>query len=271
MKVHRYLFALVDGGGNVPPELSAVRRLVERGHLVTVLGEDSVAGEIRATGARLRPWVQAPNRRDRRPENDPARDWECRYPWQLVERLVATLFVGPALGYAHDVRDAILDTRPQLVICSMFCVGGMMAAEAAGLPFDVLLPNIYPLPAKGLPPFGIGLHPARGAIGRLRDRALNAYIERLWDSKGLAGLNALRVQHALTPLAHFLDQARRARRQLVLTSADFDFATVLPPGVRYVGPVLDDPIWATEMPWEPPTGSDPLGTRGDVIDIPGPG
>jgi MGT family glycosyltransferase len=257
MKGRSYLFALVDGGGNVPPELSAVRRLVERGHVVTVLAEDSVAGDVRATGARLRPWVQAPNRPDRRPENDPARDWECRYPWQLIERLIATLFVGPAAGYANDVRDAIADTRPHLVICSMFCLGGMVAAEAAGLPFDVLLPNVYPLPAKGLPPFGIGLQPARGAVGRMRDRALNAFIERLWDSKGLSGLNALRVQHGLAPLARFLDQARRARRQLVLTSAAFDFPAALPPSVRYVGPALDDPVWA-HLPWTPPTGSDPL-------------
>ncbi len=32
MAVHTYLFALVDGGGTVPPELGVVRRLVERGH-----------------------------------------------------------------------------------------------------------------------------------------------------------------------------------------------------------------------------------------------
>ena len=258
MKANSYLFAIVDGGGNIPPELSAVRRLVERGHTLTVLAEDSVAGEVRTTGAQLRRWVHAPNRPDRRPGNDPVRDWECRYPWQLMERLVRTLFVGPAPAYAHDVRDAIADTRPQLLICSMFCLGGMVAAEAAGLPFDVLFPNIYLLPAKGLPPFGIGLHPARGAVGRLRDRALNTIIERLWDSKGLAGLNALRAQHALTPLVHVLDQARRARRQLVLTSAAFDFEAVLPSSVRYVGPVLDDPIWAADLPWAPPAGSDPL-------------
>jgi MGT family glycosyltransferase len=258
MNARTYLFALVDGGGNVSPELSAARRLVERGHLVIVLAENSVAGEVRATGAMLRPWVHAPNRPDRRPEHDPARDWECRYPWQLIERLAGTLFVGPAPGYAQDVRDAIAETRPQLVVCSMFCLGGMVAAEAAGLPFDVLLPNIYPLPAKGLPPFGIGLPPARGAGGRLRDRALNAFLERLWDSKGLAGLNALRRQHGVTPLPHFLDQARHARRQLVLTSGAFDFAAVLPAGARYVGPVLDDPLWAAGAPWAPPAGGDPL-------------
>jgi MGT family glycosyltransferase len=258
MKARSYLVALVDGGGNVPPELSAVRCLVDRGHVVIVLAEDSVAFEVRATGAMLRRWLRAPNRPDRRPENDPSRDWECKYPWQVVDRLIKTQLVGPAAGYAHDVRDAIADTRPDLVICSMFCLGGMVAAEAAGIPFDVLMPNVYPLPADGMPPFGLGLQPTRSAVGRLRDRALNALIERLWDRNGLAGLNALRSQHGLLPLTHFLDQARHARRQLVLTSAEFDFPAALPAGARYVGPVLDDPVWAEVAPWTPPSGSDPL-------------
>jgi MGT family glycosyltransferase len=186
------------------------------------------------------------------------RDWECRYPWELIERLTTTLLVGPGPGYADDVRDAIGDTRPQLVICSMFCLGGMVAAEAAGLPFDVLMPNAYPLPAKGVTPFGIGLQRARGAVGLLRDRALNALIERLWDRNGLVSLNALRRQRGIAPLPHFLDQMRHARRQLVLTSNAFDFDAVLPSGARYVGPVLDDPLWAAETPWTPPDGRAPL-------------
>src|SRR6185369_5618396 len=106
MKRH-YLFALVDGGGNVPPELSAARQLLARGHTVTVLAEDSVMEDVRATGAEMIRWLRAPNRKDRRPENDPARDWECTYPWQLVDRIAKTLIVGPAADYAHDVSDAI--------------------------------------------------------------------------------------------------------------------------------------------------------------------
>jgi UDP:flavonoid glycosyltransferase YjiC (YdhE family) len=254
---HRYLVALIDGGGNIPPELHAVRRLVERGHSVTVLAEDSIAEEARATGAVLRLWRHAPNRPDRRPENDPARDWECKYPWQLVERMMATMFVGPAARYARDVTEAIAVAHPDLLICSMFCVGGMVAADAAGIPFDMLLPNVYPLPTEGMPPFGLGLQPARGPLGRLRDRLVLAVGERFWDSKGLAGLNALRGRQGLAPLPHFLDQARGARRHLVLTSAEFDFPATLPANVRYVGPVLDDPLWA-ETPWTPPHGNDPL-------------
>jgi len=257
VSVHNYLFALVDGGGNVPPELSAARRLVGRGHAVTVLAEDSIAPDVRSSGAVLRRWQRAPNRPDRKPGNDPSRDWECTYPWQLVDRLNETLIVGPAERYAQDVSHAIEATSPDLVVCSMFCVGAMIAAEQAGVPFDVLFTTIYPLPAEGIPPFGIGLRPARTFIGRWRDRTLNALAERLWD-RGLRRLNALRSQHGLPPLAHVLDQLRSARRQLVQTSADFDFPGTLPPNARYVGPVLDDPAWAGNASWTPPPGQGPL-------------
>ena len=248
----------MDGGGNVPPELGAVRRLIERGHAVTVLGDDSAASEIRSTGAGIRRWSRAPNRADRRPENDPTRDWECAYPWQLVDRLIETMLVGPAPGYADDASEAIAQFRPSVVICSMFCLGSMVASEAAGIPFVVLFPNVYPLPAAGMPPFGLGLRPARSPIGRWRDRVLNRLIERLWDSKGLVELNALRLRHGLAPVEHVFDQVRNARRQLVMTSPAFDFPTRLPTGALYVGPVLDDPAWSQTSSWTPPAEDDPL-------------
>jgi MGT family glycosyltransferase len=254
----RYLFALVDAGGNVPPELSAARQLVERGHAVTVIADDSVASDVRSTGAEFRRWVRAPNRPDRRPENDPVRDWECKYPWQLVDRLTRRMLVGPAGRYADDVNDAIREDQPTLVICSMFCIGGMVAAEAAGIPFVVLFPNIYPLPARGTSPFGLGLRPPRSRLGRLRDRALNRSIEWQWDSHGLAELNALRTRYGLAPTSHVFDQVRRASRQLVMTSPALDFGTTLPDNARYVGPVLDDPRWSEAVSWTPPAGSDPL-------------
>ena len=255
---HRYLVALVDAGGNVPPELAAARRLAQRGHAVTVLADDSVASEVRGTGAEHRPWRHAPNRRDRRPEHDPARDWECRYPWQLIARLTKTLFVGPAAAYAADVDAAMSDARPDLVVCSMFCLGGMIAAERAGVPFDVQLPNIYPLPARGQPPFGLGLRPAHGMVGRLRDAVLTAVSTRLWDANGLAGLNAIREARGLAPLGHVFDQLQRARRQLVLTARAFDFPTSIAANVKYVGPILDDPSWAEGSSWMPPPGNAPL-------------
>ena len=172
--------------------------------------------------------------------------------------MLETQFAGPLRTYAADVDAAIAEHRPDLVVCAQFAFGAMVAAEAAGIPFDVLLPNVYMLPVEGVTPFGLGLRPANSAIGRGRDRLLRAMTHRMWD-KGLERLNALRTERGLAPVRHFMDQPQQARRQLVLTSADFDFPAVPPATVRYVGPVLDDPHWATTADeWTPPPGDAPL-------------
>jgi UDP:flavonoid glycosyltransferase YjiC (YdhE family) len=250
----RYLFALTDGGGTVAPELGVARRLAARGHRVDVLAEDSMAD---AAGAAFQPWRHGLNRPDLRPEHAPYREWELRNPAKLVRAMIEHLITGPAEGYAVDVTDALKANRPDLVVVSFFAFGAMVAAEANSVPFDVLLPNIYPLPAPGMPPFGMGLKPARGPLGRLRDAAFGAMGQRMWDRAALPGLNAVRAARGLAPLRHWQDQVHRARRELVMTSAAFDFPAVLPPSVRYVGPVLDDPEWAAE-PWSPPPGDAPL-------------
>ena len=218
----------------MPPELGTARRLVERGHHVTVLAEDSMLADVRSTGATFRPWVEAPNRASRHPDDDPYRDWECKSPFALFARLRERQFVGPAPGYAADVTAAIADVRPDLVVCSFFAVGAMAAAEAAGVDFDVLFPNAYLLPAPGVPPVGLGLAPAKSALGRARDRLITSLTMREWD-KGVPGLNDLRTSLGLDPIRSFFDQVHRARRELVLTSPDFDFPGDLPPNVRYVG------------------------------------
>ncbi|EIV92601.1 glycosyltransferase [Frankia sp. QA3] len=240
-----YLFALTDGGGTVAPELGVARRLVARGHRVTVLAEDSMAPAVAATGAAFQRWRHGLNRPDHLPEHAPYPEWELRSPTALVRQMIAHLVVGPAAGYARDVTDAIRADRPDLVLTSFFAFGAMVAAEAAQTPFDVLMPNIYPLPAPGLPPFGPGLRLARGPLGRLRDRVFGVMSQRLWDGAALPGLNDVRSAHGLRPVGHHQDQVHRARRQLVLTSAEFDFPAVLPPSVRYVGPALDGPVWAS--------------------------
>ena len=47
--------------------------------------------------------------------------------------------------------------------------------------------------AEGMPPFGTGLLPPKGPLGRLRDRALNGLVDRLWN-KGLPELNREPIQ-----------------------------------------------------------------------------
>jgi UDP:flavonoid glycosyltransferase YjiC (YdhE family) len=252
-----YLFTLVDGGGTVPPELGAVRRLVERGHHVDVLAEYSMVDELRGTGASFRPWLPPINRSDRSPEHDPLQDWQCKTPLQLFTRMLDRLLARPAPYYAAGVLGAIDGHIPDLVVCSLFAVGAMVGAEAAGIPYDVLMPNIYALPPPGLPTLGLGGEPAVGSLGGGRDRVVTAVAQRQWN-KGLGPINQLRNSLGLRPIHDFWDQVRQARKMLVLTSQSFDFPAKLPGNVRYVGPVLDDPTWAMGQPWGLPAGEQPV-------------
>lgn len=255
----QYLVALWDGGGTVPVEVGVVRRLVARGHRVRVLGDPTLASDVDAAGADFRSWSRAPHRTSQAPEGDLIRDWECRTPIALLDRLCERIITGPAAAYAADVRDALSDGPADAVIASGPVLGALVGAESMGVPGVALCSNAYSRPAPGIPPFGSGLAPARGPLGRARDRAVNTLAARLWN-RNLPPLNAARTSLGLEPLRDIWEQWDRAARVLVLTSPAFDLPARLPGNVRYVGPVLDDPVWS--QPYELPAGDEPLVVAG---------
>jgi len=246
----RYLFTEWDGGGSLPPELAVVRQLIAAGHSVSMLGDPVAEPEARAVGVEdFRPWVNAPHHVTRRADDDYVRDWELRNPLSVLSNFMQTVMVTPAPHFASETLAAIDAVRPDAVVSSFPLFGALIAAEVRGLPSAVLVPNVVSLPARGMPPFGSGFLPARGPLGRIRDRALNAIVERQWN-KGLDSLNQTRASLALPRLPRLLAQYERSDRVLALTGAAFDFPAALPANVRYVGPQFDDPAWVE--PWTPP-------------------
>src|SRR5262245_17062934 len=67
----RFLFAHWEGGGNTPPMLAIVRRLVARGHEVRALSDLCNQTEVESTGASFASWTRAPMRSDKSAEGDP--------------------------------------------------------------------------------------------------------------------------------------------------------------------------------------------------------
>ena len=221
-----------------PPPLS-VRPRRRRRHRAARARRRSTARRARAPRHRARRGLDAGRRRGqrrdvpsvgarrrigatRRPEDDPYRDWECSNPLQLFDRLLDTQFVGPAPRTPPTCRG---DRRaaPDLVVCSLFVVGGMVAAEAAGVPFDVVFPNAYLLPTPGMPPFGLGLKPAKGLPGRAPRSRAHPPDDAPVGQGAAAAQRAAHVARARRRSHTFFDQVHHARRHLVLTSADFDF------------------------------------------------
>jgi MGT family glycosyltransferase len=166
------------------------------------------------------------------------------------------ILFGWAPGYAADTAQALRESRYDAVVACFFLVGSQIAAEAHGLPYAVLVPNLWGEPGTGLPPVGPGLQPAHGPLGRGRDALMTRFASKLWN-KSLPELNALRREHGLAPVNGVFEQFHLARRLLVLTTEAFDFpAQRMPANLRYAGPMIDDPTWV--QPWTPPPGEEPL-------------
>jgi MGT family glycosyltransferase len=243
------LFVLWDGGGNVPVQLGLARALVERGHDVRVLTEDSLIADVVAAGCRFEPLVEAPNRKTR--DEDLVGDWQARTPLGAFARGRDRVMMGPAAAYARDTR-AALEREPVDAVASDYMLfGPPIAAESAGVPTALLVHNVYMVPERGKPAPGPGFLPARGPLGRVRDRVANRAFLALFN-RGLPAVNRARVEQGVAPLRHILDQLNHVELVLVLTSASFDFhGDAHPQHVRYVGPVLTDPEWVSEWhsPW----------------------
>src|SRR5688572_29784411 len=94
-----YLFAMWEGGGNVPPILGVARRLIARGHTVTVIGDPTIADEAERRGCRFTPWRRAPHRTSLRPEHDLLRDWETKNPFAMLRNYRDRFIVDPAPDY----------------------------------------------------------------------------------------------------------------------------------------------------------------------------
>ncbi|WP_049574683.1 glycosyltransferase [Nonomuraea sp. SBT364] len=251
-----FLFATWSGGGAVPPTLSVARALRERGHRVRVLADRSLHGEVAATGAEPVAWTSAPQGDTTDPAQDVLKDFEARTPMGAFARLRDRLVCGPAADFARDTL-AELRAHPADVLVSDFSLlGTLTAGEAAGIPVAALGTTLYPFATPGAPPFGPGLRPATGALGRLRDRIVAEMTLRPW-AKGLPALNAARAATGLRPVESVISAFARVDRFLVLSPRALDYpGRRFPEYVRHVGPRLDDPAWAGEL--ELPPGDAPL-------------
>jgi MGT family glycosyltransferase len=255
----RLLFVLVEAGGNVPPQLGLVRRLVERGHHVRVLADRVLEPGVVQVGAEYAPFRHAPHLNTSSRTEDPVRDWEATNPIEGVKRFGEHVLFGPATKYARDVLDEVERFRPAALAVDCLLLGALVGAEKSGLPTASIMHMVCQLPLRGVPPFGLGLRRARGPLGHLRDRILWSVLLRTMDGIGLARVNEARSALGLGPVAHAFDMMQQADVVLVLTSRAFDRGPEpCPPHVRYVGAQIDDPGWVEAWTSPFPDERDPL-------------
>lgn len=245
-----FLFTVWAGGGNVPPQLALARRLTARGHTVRMLAPAVLRERIEAAGVGYEPYRDAPEHDESVPERSLVRDFGRRSPLGAVAAARDNLLAAMTRPIAADVL-RVLDRDPVDVVAFDFSLfGALFAAEKAGVPAAMLVHTVYPFPAAGLPPFGMGWMPMSGAAGRIRDAFGTIGFRWIYERPLMPGFNDVRRALGLESAVSFEDLLQRATRVFVLTTPAFDFAGRLPANAEYIGPQLDSVEW---MPrWDPP-------------------
>jgi MGT family glycosyltransferase len=170
----------------------------------------------------------------------------CTQPAK-VKRAFRT-FAARASAELPDLRAAIDEHRPDLLLVDTMCWGALAAAETWGGPWAQFVPFPLPVPSPDAPPFGPGLKPATGPLGRLRDRLLRHLLSAPLERAVLPRLNAVRQGAGAVALGGLAENFSRAPLVLYFTAEPFDYPRRdWPSGVRMVGP----------CPWDPPAQPPP--------------
>lgn len=254
----RFLLATIDGGGTAPPAMGIAGELIGRGHAVTVVADPTLEEPARAAGCAFRPWRAAPSIGSVAEQSELTRRVESGSPRERLAVARDFLLAGTP-GWAHDVAAAADRCRVDAVLAGAAVPGIVLGGLVSGRPTAALMANVDMRPTPGVPLMGTGWSPARGPAARLRDAVAPRLALRA-TALLRPRVNPVLASAGLPPVRHVFELLDRCAEVLVLTSPSFDLpAPALPPNVRYVGPRLDDPSWATAASddWRP-DGAGPL-------------
>ncbi len=175
-------------------------------------------------------------------------DWRATTSRAALGRAVRG-FLARAEHDGPDLQQAIAQERPDALLVDINSWGALAAAEAWRGPWATFCPYPLALPSRDVPPFGPGLAPAGGPVGRLRDRVLRPLVVGTIERTMLPALNDVRSRMGLSPLADVGEMFLRPPLLIYMTAEPFEYPrSDWPDSVVMVGPCDWDPP-AQPPPW----------------------
>jgi UDP:flavonoid glycosyltransferase YjiC (YdhE family) len=159
---------------------------------------------------------------------------------------------------AAETCPSIADFAPDLVVNDVLTLAPALAAELEQVPLATLVPHFYPPTPAGLPPYGLGAMPGRGALGQALWKAL-AGVTHIGVERGRRELNETRRRVGLPEL----DRPYGGISEelcIVGTFPQLEYPRRWPPRVHVTGPLI----------WQPPGGESewPQGSGARVLVAP---
>lgn len=234
--------------GHLFPMTPLLLELKDRGHQVHVRTLASEVDLMRSLGLAGEPL-------DRRVEAETMNDYAARGPKRALAA-AAQVFAARGRYDAPDMAAAIAEVRPAACIVDINSWGAGFAVEAWGGPWASFSPYTPALDSPGTPPFGPGLPPMGGVLGKARDALVRRAVLGAVEAAMLPTLNALRSDLRLPSVASADEFLRKAPLMLVSTAKPFEYAAtnwgpdVIMTGASTWDPPTDEPAWlgAIERP-----------------------
>lgn len=231
--------------GHLFPTVPILLELQRRGHEVVIRTLATEVAGLRALGFTVDavdPAINAVELLDFREHN----------PLSSLKAGVAN-FIARGELQVPEMQRAIQEERPDLLLVDVFCWGAAAVAEASGLPWASIQHSPTPLPAPEVPPFGPGLKPLAGPLGRIRNRVLTPLTIGMLERVALPGTNTLRAKAGASPLRDAVDMFTRPPLTLYLTSRALEYPrNHWPESFVFTGPLtwdppLDPPAWLSGL------------------------
>jgi MGT family glycosyltransferase len=252
-----YLITSTPAHGHVMPLLQIARHLVASGDRVRFLTSTRYADRVRAAGAEF---LALPAEADVNLD-----DADAAFPERVgltgpaaIRFDMLNLFVRPGAAQLAALRAALHETDTAAILTEPLFLGtALLQRRPRGERPPIVALGIFPLGVKSrdTAPFGLGVPPLAGPIGRLRNAMLTIIAEKVVFGAVQRQADALSRREVGSPLGGFLlDWPSRADAVVQFTVPGFEYPrSDLPETVHFAGalpaPVTDVPLpeWWGEL------------------------
>lgn len=231
----RFIFAAFPVTGHVNPGLPIARDLVHRGHDVRWYSTPRFRHAIEAAGARFVPVRHAvPLDEERIDEMFPKR------PKGGIRQLqfdVENIFVNVLPGMLRDLEEELSREPADVIVGDNASAVCEAVHTRNGIPWAVYGINPLGMSSRDTAPFGLGLDPSSTTLGRLRNRALTWFFDRVVFRSANDRNEEIRRELGLPRLGRGLfDFPLGSDLYLQGTVPSFEYPrTDMPPQVRFIG------------------------------------
>lgn len=255
----RFLFASIPVPAHTTNPMPFAARLVERGHEVLWYAGRAFHERIAGTGAVPLPYTAALDFGGRELD-EVFPQFAGRGGPRVIGEAFADVFIGQAPQRVADLRAVVAEHQVDAMLQDGLMFGVGMLGELTGIPHATFGDGPLPHPDPDVPPFGPGLQPLRGPVGRLRNRLVGAAARAVIFGKAERRYAEIRAELGLPPdPGSALDSVASPMLHLQGATPAFDYPRRhLPPTVHWVGALRPDPPRDATRPdwWPRVTGAD---------------